>query len=201
MLPVFAIILIIMLDIVLNITDLGCKDKIDVFFSFMTFCISFLALVTTKCEYDRHVERRKSDTLSKLSERYATDKNIESVVKELLACYDETSGTYLKSRLNTEDNIYSRELFIRFFDELTYAEENDAIDIDNVCYNFGYYAVLANFMGSRFLSDYESGNWGRFRKFANDLNELGGKKGYFHFKVNGDHVVDELQIINGIKRS
>ncbi|MGN1218294.1 MAG: hypothetical protein ACI4TD_10010 [Phocaeicola sp.] len=190
-----------MLDIVLNITDLGCKDKIDVFFSFMTFFISILALVNTKCEYGRHVKRRKSDTLSKLSERYATDKNIESVVKELLACYDEMSGTYLKSRLNPEDNIYSRELFIRFFDELTYAEENDAIDMDNVCYNFGYYAVLANFMGSQFLSDYESGNWGRFRQFAKNLNELGGKKGYFHFKANGDNVVDELQIINGRQHS
>ena len=201
MLPVFAIILIIMLDIVLNITDLGCKDKIDVFFSFMTFFISIYALYITKDEYDKHVERRKSDTLSKLSERYATDKNIETVVKELLACYDDESGTYLRSRLNSEENIYSRELFIRFFDELVYAKENDAIDLDNVCYNFGYYAVLAHFMGSQFLSDYESGNWGRFRKFTKNLNELGGKKGYFHFKAIGDNVVDELQKVQGRQHS
>ena len=108
-----------MLDMLLDINGLGYIETVKFIISVLTFFISIYALNITKDEYDKHVERRKSDTLSKLSERYATDKNIESVVKELLACYDDESGTYLKSRLNTEDSIYSRELFFRFFDELT----------------------------------------------------------------------------------
>lgn len=47
--------------------------------------------------------------------------------------------------------------------------------------------------GSQFLSDYESGNWGRFRQFAEKLNEIGREKGYFHFKAEGNEIKDEFQ--------
>ena len=165
----------------------------DVVFSVLSISISFFALFFTICEYEKHVERRKSDTLSKLSERYAADRNIETVVKELLTCYDDESGAYLKNELKAEENIYCRELFIRFFDELSYAVETDSINLDIVCYNFGYYAALTHMMGSQFLSDYESGNWVRFRQFAEKLNEIGREKGYFHFKAEGNEIKDELQ--------
>ena len=76
--------------------------------SALSVFISFLALFFTKCEYDKHVERRKSDTLSKLSERYATDRNIETVIGELLASYEDNDGAYLKSKLETK-KIYTVE--------------------------------------------------------------------------------------------
>ena len=83
--------------IMMNNIFLWSIEDTKMVISALSVFISFFALFFTICEYEKHVERRKSDTLSKLSERYATDRNIETVVKELLTCYDDESGTYLKN--------------------------------------------------------------------------------------------------------
>lgn len=119
-----------------------------------TMIITLAAFYYACKEYCLHKKQVKNDLLSRLNNYYATDENIEKVVKELDNPYNFKTATYILE--NRQDILWAREIFLRFFEELELYIEKEQLDPDIVCYCFAYYAIVASNKGSEFVSDYNS---------------------------------------------
>ena len=100
-------------------------------------------------------------------------------------------------------SINDKEMFLRFFEELSYAIKERSIREERACYYFGYYAVIAYLMGKDFVSDLENrGVWSEFEEFAENMNDIAGYKGYYHLEKQGNEITavplrsENFKIIN-----
>lgn len=162
-------------------------------FEALSSFVAIAAALTGYIQYRNYKEREKYDKLSRLSERFASDKNIQKVMESLLKCYNEDSKCFCINDFKHEQTS-DKEMFLRFFEELQYAIDTSSLDEDIVCYYFSYYAVLANLMGKNFVEDYDSGSWTKFIEFAENMKKIADKKKYFHIEIsndnNGDKIID-----------
>ena len=90
-------------------------------------------------------------------------------------------------------SINDKEMFLRFFEELSYAIKERSIHEERACYYFGYYAVVAYLMGKDFVSELENeGIWGEFKEFANNMNDIAFYKDYYHLEKQDNKIVNTL---------
>ena len=136
-----------------------------------TLILAWAAFSYTKREYSLHLAKGQSETLSHFNERYSSDKNIEKVVTYYINKIENTPHI-------TEPTIFEKEMFLRFFEELQYAIEQNAISKDMAFYMFSYYAIKAYEEGDDFVNDMHKGNWKRFCKFAKDMLQIKNKSKY-----------------------
>lgn len=147
--------------------------------AFLTIIITIIALYIAKKEYSLHKKQTKADTLSKYNERYSTDDNIKETVKELMSIAD---GNKLQTPALEKDRtpvIFRREMFLRFFEELQNAIDKDALDKEEVCYAFAYYAMVADNCGKDFVPDYEGTSWQQFKLFVKAMKKIAKKNNWF----------------------
>lgn len=119
---------------------------------------SCFVLLISYSEYLAKVARDKSATLDKYNQRYIKDKDINICI------------TYLIDRLDGEKvvppELRTRELFMRFYEELQMQIEGGALNKKQTYTLFGYYAGVVDQLGTHFVSDYYDDCWSTFRKFA-----------------------------------
>lgn len=153
-------------------------------FALFTLAITFAALYYAKKEYSLHKKQTKADTLSRYNERYSTDDNIKDTVKELLSV---ANGKKIQTPNLEEDKtpvIFRREMFLRFFEELQNAIDKDALDKEEVCYAFAYYAMVADNCGKDFVPDYEGTSWQQFKLFVKAMKKIAKKNNWFPELLN-----------------
>ena len=63
-------------------------------------------------------------------------------------------------------------MFLRFFEELEYAIESEALDAKLTYDMFAFYALEAAKLGETFVSDYNENSWGSFKAFINRMKKL-----------------------------
>ena len=132
-----------------------------------TAVIAVIALCYTMREYELHKKSEKAKILSEYNQRYCSDENIIRVVKRLMADEDSEENV---------DITYEKEMFLRFFEELEYAIEQQQLSKEVVYDLFSYYAIDASERGIFFLEDIKSESWERFHKFVNDMREIREKR-------------------------
>lgn len=159
-----------------------CLLKNEIFDALLFF-VTALSVNHAYHQYSDYKERDKYDRLSRLNERYATDKNITSVIESILACYNDDDKCFdieqFCSRRPRESEIHQREMFLRFFEELAYATKTSSLDKKDVCYYFSYYAIVASLMGEKFIEDYNGGCWKKFQGFTEEMREIAKANKYF----------------------
>lgn len=101
------------------------------------FVFAIITLCFSVREYYAHKKREKLSVFSEYSKRYVDDPNIKCVV-EFLISYFENSN--VKTAI---PNIYQKEMFLRYFEELELMIEKGKIDKDDIADFFVYYAVAA----------------------------------------------------------
>jgi hypothetical protein len=161
-------------DIVSAVSNFG-----SALFALFTLAITFAALYYAKKEYSLHKKQTKADTLSRYNERYSTDDNIKETVKELMLVPD---GDQIQTPSLEKDRtpiIFRHEMFLRFFEELQNAIDKDALDKEEVCYAFSYYAIVANSCGKDFVPDYEGTSWQQFKRFVKAMKKIAKKNNWF----------------------
>lgn len=160
------------------------KDKL---LEVLTFIVALVSAIVAYKQYDDYKKREKYGRLSRLNERYATDTNITRVVQSILHCYNDDRNYFDVNQFNNTpcaNETHKREMFLRFFEELSYAIETGSLNEDKVCYFFSYYAIVANLMKDKFFKDYNDKSWERFREFAEKMQNTAKTKGYFKFNVD-----------------
>lgn len=123
------------------------KGKI---FDALLFLATVFSVILAYQQYVEYKEREKYDRLSRLNERYATDKNITSVIESIQACYNDNDKSFDVEQFRYNpgvSKIHQREMFLRFFEELHYAIKVGSLNKEDVCYYFSYYAIVASLMG------------------------------------------------------
>ena len=146
--------------------------------------IGLIALIYTINEYRAHKDRRKADVLASFNNRYMESQSVKRVLEDLIALDDKNTCKFCISEnsMTCVNVINDRELFLRFFEELNYAIESDSIDKETVFDLFAYYALKADKLGKRFVSDYEEGdNWKTFKSFCKKMKKIKRRKGNYDF--------------------
>ena len=152
--------------------------------------VTFSALVFAYFQYRLHQKTNKYETYSKMNERYCSDKAIQKVLDCMLKSYDK-KGEFdinifkdISTKSNLSDN--DKEMFLRFFEELNYAVEKRAIGIEDACYFFGYYAIVAYLMEEDFVSDFSCGGmWIGFKELAKEMKDIAEYNGYYRLERKG----------------
>ena len=146
--------------------------------------IAIIALLYASKEYFLHKKTNKYDTYSKMNERYCNDKAIQKVLNCMLNSYEGEVldiGKFKYVSMVKNLSVNDKEMFLRFFEELSYAVEKKSIKKEEACYFFGYYAIVAYLMGNDFVSDLtDKGMWSGFKELAIDMKEIAEYNGYYH---------------------
>lgn len=120
-------------------------------------------------QYDRHVKEKKTELLCSYNKRYATDVNIEKVVRWIIANLDENGKLRENDPCEKNDipGIYEKELFMRFFEEMYLQTSQGKINKEDTIRLFSYYALMFD-KHDRFhsdITDYDSDDWHYYHKF------------------------------------
>ena len=102
---------------------------------FITCALAILAFILSYKEYRNHKKRERISILTQLSERYATDSNISSVVKYLEDLEENEENTKLP-------DVHQIEMFMRFFEEIFCLIKANSLKENIVYYMFGHYVLL-----------------------------------------------------------
>lgn len=157
---------------------------------------TFLALLFAAYEYYIHKKNNQYEAYSKMNERYCNNSSIQKVLGTMVESYSKgefSIDIFNQNCRNKNVSINDKEMFLRFFEELSYAIKERSIHEERACYYFGYYAVVAYLMGKNFVSDLENGGvWSEFEEFAANMNDIAGYKGYYHLEKKGNKIVDSL---------
>lgn len=157
---------------------------------------TFLALLFAAYEYYIHKKNNQYEAYSKMNERYCNNSSIQKVLGAMLESYSKgefSIDIFNQKCRNKNVSINDKEMFLRFFEELSYAIKEKSIREERACYYFGYYAVVAYLMGKDFVSDLENGGvWSEFEEFAENMNDIAGYKGYYHLKKQGKIIINTL---------
>lgn len=132
----------------------------------LTAGLALVAIVFTYKEYKFQQEKKKSEILSQFNDRYSTDGNIAEVVKCLMSPEENVAR-----QLETLE-FFKKEMFMRFFEELHYAIEKEALPKDVVYDYFGYYAIKAYEYQEVFYDEIRDLCWLRFRLFAESMRKI-----------------------------
>ena len=128
-------------------------------------------------EYDKHIKDKKADMLCQYSQRYATDMNIKKVVDWMLRNMNDNGSLKVSDHRTTEGepNVFEKEMFMRFFEELYAQMKRGYLRDDDVKKMFSYYALKFNdykfFRNS--ITDYlDKDTWNDFHQF---IIKMGGR--------------------------
>lgn len=132
----------------------------------ITAYIAYKALMYAKKEYELQKRIKESETLSAYNQRYSTDQHISKV----LYSFQQTPYDFSKLKVN------DKEMFLRFFEELQLTIENGGLPEEVIYDMFAYYAIKADDEGRKFVDDYETENWTRFRRFAKRMKAIKKKR-------------------------
>ena len=126
-----------------------------------TAWIAYKALNYAKKEYELHKKAKEAETLSSYNQRYSTDIHIEKTIK------------FLMEELPVENfSLNDKEMFLRFFEELQFTIEQGGLSKETAYDMFAFYALEAAEKGDEFIPDYSSKEWGRFRLFVRDMQQI-----------------------------
>ena len=178
-----------------RILSYNLVDYAQIFGGFATV----IALIYAIKEYSSHKERAKYETYSKMNERYCSDPAIKKVLECLIISYYKNDFNIEKFKIiSTIYNLSTndRELFMRFFEELNYAIEKQAIEEEDACYYFGYYAIIAYLMGEDFIQDFnERGQWIRFKYFAEKMKSIATRKNWYSLEKEDGKIINKIKIL------
>lgn len=142
-------------------------DAISLIITFGTLCATAFAIYYAVKEYRLHCKQSKADILHKYNERYSRDENIKKVVEYLILKKEEKDIS-----IDKHPSTFEKEMFLRFFEELEYAIESEALDAKLTYDMFAFYALEAAKLGENFVSDYNENSWGSFKAFINRMKKL-----------------------------
>ena len=99
-----------------------------------------------------------------------------------MSCLEENgNGDYCVNRKKWKENVnqrmnvkdmYQREMFLRFFEELESYIEGDSLNKNVIRNTFAYYALQAASLQEDFVEDYNNGNWILFKKFVEEMKKI-----------------------------
>lgn len=123
------------------------KDKASSFGDFLSGITSVIVVFYIIVQYESYLRDKKTTTLNEFNQRYITDKNVEKVVKWMLAnaLCDENGrivGKDPKKNEGDEPSIYEKENFMRFFEELNILIEKGLLKEEDALRLFAYYALV-----------------------------------------------------------
>ena len=152
----------------------------------LTCFLAIFAFTISYKEYRNHKKRERISILTQLSERYASDPNISSVVRYLEDLEDK------KINSNPPD-IHQIELFMRFFEEVSCLMNAKSVKDNIVYYMFGHYVLLFADNIDKFPKEleYDKGFWILFRRFVERMKKAKAKIYCYNTKENK---VDEYKI-------
>ena len=133
-----------------------------------TFVMTIVSFWCVIKEYQRLRKREKAEVLQHFNERYSSDPNIEATVKRLMKNEPELKDDNI-------DIIYENEMYMRFFEELKAQVDAGRIDLKEANYMFAYYAKKVDELRNKFVSDYDTESWKRFRNFVTECKDMDNK--------------------------
>ncbi len=166
--------------------------------AWLSFFVAFLTVCYAKKQYDRHLKEEYTKLLCQYNQRYSTDCNIRTMLDWMLkvAISDnngdivgvDLSKSYYKPGINT------KEMFMRFFEELQVQIENKYLNAYDVYDLFAYYAIRFDRFEEyhKDIKDYTrielvkkeshsskntiNNNWKRFSNFIELMTKIENKK-------------------------
>ena len=111
-----------------------------------SFIVALCGGLYAVCQYNNHLKEEKRKMLCEYNKRYSSDKNIEKVVEWMLliARTDDDTGEIIGVKQNIKcipPSIYTKEMFMRFFEEINLRIEKGDMNADEVYKLFAYYAM------------------------------------------------------------
>ena len=139
--------------------------------------VSLVAFMLNYTESERKEKTDCNNILCHYSERYSTDANIKRVVSWMLRNMNDNGSLKIDRYRTTigEPNLYQKEMFMRFFEEVKVQMDNGKLSHKDVKRLFSYYALKFNdyHFFRKGIVDYKtSEDWEDFRQF---IIEMGGK--------------------------
>ena len=129
--------------------------------------------------YKDHLLEKKNNLLCLYNKRYTEDKSVEKVVRWMLstAKMDENGGIVghdpSKEVKDVEKpDVYDKEMFMRFFEELNIQIDNHLLNEDNTLQLFAEYALIFDEYPSfrKDITDYDNeGAWTYFHSFIRKI--------------------------------
>lgn len=147
---------------------------------FLATCFTALYAVV---EYQNHKKEHRIKLLGEYNQRYSTDRNIQKVITWMLkVAIVDNKGDIVGADPNKyfyKPDINTKEMFMRFFEELYLHVNNNSIDKRQACQLFSFYAI----------------KFDEIKEFRLDITDYRSKKELIEEERNSEETKDEQTLI------
>ena len=149
-----------------------CTNALSAISNVGILVTSVIAVIYAVVEHQNHKDEEKTKILCEYNYRYSTDKNISKVVRWILkVAKTDKDGVIIDIDLemsSTRPDIYDKEIFMRFFEELQTMIDEGLMNPKDASNMFGFYAKQFHKYSKlrTDITDYDTDLWEKFRKFA-----------------------------------
>lgn len=159
------------------------------------FMTTIVATIYAMMQYNEHKNAQRTNLLCEYNQRYSTDTNIKRVIEWILkVAITNEKGEVINVDIDKsyyKPGINTREMFMRFFEELQLQIDKGNLNANDVYNFFAYYAIIYDQFEDlhKDITDYTrwevvkstkygqedkiiNDNWDLFSKFVAKMNEI-----------------------------
>ena len=121
---------------------------ITAIFTAVSAIIAGIAALYAMYKYETHLKEEKTRLLCDYNQRYASCKDVKRIIEWIhKVVVEDEKGKIMEidiQRTNIRPTLHTKEIFMRFFEEINIQLSNNNLDLDNVFHLFAYYPLLLN---------------------------------------------------------